>query len=141
MFFLRRLYVQFDHHIKNNLWYITINEGTCAFEPCIYFHKEHQQCSHEVITRMITVQYKAPQILKCCNFSLKTKKFKTCIHSSLLKSQMRVHYWYGPPAKTTACFFIDKVTSVTEDGLQYLRKPVFNASTTWVTWTAHIFCQ
>jgi hypothetical protein len=138
MFFLKRLYVQFNHHIQNNLWYIIINEGTCAFEPCIYFRKEHQWCSHEVNTRMITVQYKAPQILKCCRFRLPTQKFKTSIHSSLYPSQMRVHYWYGP---ATAFFFIDKVTSVTEDSLQYLRKPVLNASTTWVSRSTHIFCQ
>ena len=54
---------------------------------------------------MITVQYKAPQILKCCSFSLITQKFKTCIHSSLYPSQMSVHYWYCPPAKTTAFFY------------------------------------
>jgi len=47
----------------------------------------------------------------------------------------------APQQRQQPVFFIDKVTSVTEDGLQYLRKPVFNASTTWVTWTAHIFCQ
>ena len=46
MFFLKRLHVQFDHYMKSNLWYIIINEGTCVFEHCIYFRKEHIWCSH-----------------------------------------------------------------------------------------------
>jgi len=45
------------------------------------------------------------------------------------------------PQQRKQPFFIDKVTSMTADGLQYPRKPSFNASTMWVTQTTHIFSQ
>jgi hypothetical protein len=105
MFFLKRLYVQFDHHVKDNLPHISINEGTRAFEPCIYVRKEHQWCSHEVIMRISLCSTKHHRYWSVAALVQTTQKFKTCIHSLLYPSQMRVHYWYGSPAKTTALFY------------------------------------
>lgn len=137
MFFLKRLYVQFNHYMKNNLWYIIINEGTCVSEPCIYFRKEHIWCSHVKSLpgwSLCSTKHHRYWSVAALAWQLRNSKPVHILHCTH-------HKWQSiagvAPEQGQWPFFVDKVTSVTEDSLEYLRKLVINASTMWVIQSSH----